>query len=214
MLLLDLPNAFKERVWPQVFVTRVLGSDDLPDVEILTLPSYESKDAIVSLEALAELLHTRQVEQFNMIGGSSVDHDERACFAALHQVILDAHIREDMLPWNPQQTEQYAETIYAAYPLPIMNSPLTGSSLMQLVTAAGSSAAFMAAFPHDLGHITLYFVVVGGTRIVLGAADGISIGLKQGLSHVILRWMGVPTNTANPTKRKAKSSKDEAGSAP
>jgi len=191
--------------WPQVFVTRVIGNEDLPDVEILTLPSYKSADAIKSIEALAELLHSHQVEEFKLIGGSSIDHDSRACLAALHQVILDAHVREDMPPWDPKQIEDYAEAIYASYPLPIMNSPLTGSSLLQLVTAAGGGAAFMAAFPHDLGHITLYFLVVGGTRIVLGAADGISIGLKQGLSHVILKWMGVPQATATAKKRKAKS---------
>ena len=194
--------------WPQVFVTHVIGDEDLPDVEILTLPGYKSVDAIKTIEELAALLHSRKVEEFELIGGSSIDHDSRACLAALHQVILDAHVREEMPPWDPKQIEHYAETIYASYPLPIMNSPLTGSSLSQLVTAAGGGAALMAAFPHDLGHITLYFLVVGGTRIVLGAADGISIGLKQGLSHVILKWMGVPRNSATPKKRKAKPASD------
>ena len=61
----------------------------------------------------------------------------------------------------------------------------------------------MAAFPHpDVGHITLYFVLIGGTRIVLGAADGVSIALRQGLSHILLKWMGVPTTTATSRKRK------------
>ena len=190
--------------WPQYFITRIVGNEDLPDVEILTLPQYESADPIKTLDELAAYLHSHQVEEFVPIGGSGIDHDSRACLAALHQVILDAHVREEMPPWDPKQIVSYAETIYASYPLPIMNSPLTGSSLLQLVTAAGGGAAFMAAFPHDLGHITLYFLVVGGTRIVLGAADGISIGLKQGLSHVILKWMGVPRTAATPTKKKAK----------
>ena len=195
--------------WPQFFVTRVVGNEDLPDVEILTLPRYETPDDIKTIDELAAFLHSHQVEDFVPIGGSGIDYDSRACLAALHQVILDAHVREEMPPWDPKQIELYAETIYASYPLPIMNSPLTGSSLLQLVTAAGGGAAFMAAFPHDLGHITLYFLVVGGTRIVLGAADGISIGLKQGLSHVILKWMGVPRTTATPKKRKAKSAEGE-----
>lgn len=61
----------------------------------------------------------------------------------------------------------------------------------------------MPAFPHpDVGHITLYFLLIGGTRIVLGAADGISIALKQGLSYILLKWMGVPVTTATPRKRK------------
>ena len=190
--------------WPQFFITHVVGNDDLPDVEILTLPRYEAPDAIKTIDELAAFIHSRQVEEFEPIGGSGIDYDSRACLAALHQVILDAHVREEMPPWDPEQIERYAETIYASYPLPIMNSPLTGSSLLQLVTAAGGGAAFMVAFPHDLGHITLYFLVVGGIRIVLGAADGISMGLKQGLSHVILKWMGVPRTAATPNKKKAK----------
>jgi len=127
-----------------------------------------------------------------------------ACRAALHQVIIDAALREN-LPWNPTRTETYADEIFSSYPVPVMNSPVSGSSLLQMVTAAGAGAAFMAAFSHpDLGRITVYFLIIGATRIVLGAADGIAIGLKQGLSHLILRWMGVPPQVANPTKRKSK----------
>jgi hypothetical protein len=55
-----------------------------------------------------------------------------------------------------------------------MRQPLSGSTLLQMVTAAGGSAAFMAAIPNaDAHHITLYFLLIGGTRIVLGAADAL-----------------------------------------
>jgi hypothetical protein len=191
--------------WPQFFITRIVGSEDLPDVEILTLPGYQSSSAIPDLEHLESLLLSHEVEEFQTIGGSSIYHDPRACLTALHQVVLDACVRENMLPWEPAQVQAYAETIYSEYPIPVMNSPVSGSSLMQMVTAAGSGAAFMAAFPHtDLGHITLYFLMVGGTRIVLGAADGIALGLKQGLAYILLKWMGVPKTVASPGKRKAK----------
>jgi hypothetical protein len=180
-----------------------MASEDLPDVEILTLPHYESRGAIPDLKHLERLLHSGSVEEFELIGGSGIDHGGAdACRAAIHQVIIDAAVRE-RLPWNPKGTEAYADKIFSSYPVPVMNSPVSGSTLLQMVTAAGGGAAFMAAFPHaELGHITLYFLMIGGTRIVLGAADGIAIGLKQGLSQVILKWMGVPRETANPSKRK------------
>ncbi len=108
---------------------------------------------------------------------------------------------------NPPSTEEYAQRVYSEYSVPVMNSPISGTSLKQLVATAGSGAAFMAAFPHpDLGHVTIYFLLVAGTKIVLGAADGISIGLRQGLSHLIMKWMGVPKLTANPKKQSKKRS--------
>ncbi len=187
--------------WPQFFLTRVVGSEDLPDVEILTLPAYLSASAIPKLEELQRQLMTS--EDLNTIGGSGIDHGGvEACLSALHQVIIDAGVREE-LPWQPERTREYADQVFTSQPVPVMNSPLSGSTLGQLVAAAGGGAAFMAACPHpDAGHITLYFVLIGGTRIVLGAADGISIALRQGLSHILLKWMGVPTTKATSRKRK------------
>ncbi len=31
--------------WPQFFLTRVIGNEDLPDVEMLTLPAYLGREA-------------------------------------------------------------------------------------------------------------------------------------------------------------------------
>ena len=45
--------------WPQFFLTRVVGSEDLPDVEILTLPAYLSAAAISTLEELQRQLMAR-----------------------------------------------------------------------------------------------------------------------------------------------------------
>lgn len=198
--------------WPQFFLTRVVGSEDLPDVEILTLPAYLSAAAIPDLEELQRQIMTR--EDFETVGGSGIDSGgTEACLSALHQVIIDAEVREE-LPWQPERIRQYAEQIFAAQPVPVMNSPLSGSTLQQMVEAAGGGAAFMAVFPYlDVGHITLYFVLIGGTRIVLGAADGISIALRQGLSHILLKWMGVPSTTATSRKRKKPASDGGATSA-
>lgn len=196
--------------WPQFFLTRVIGSEDLPDVEILTLSAFPSADAPLNLDELRRLIMAR--EDFETVVWSGIDYGgSEACLAALHQVIIDAEIREE-LPWQPERTRAYAEQVFSAQPVPVMNSQLSGSTLGQMLTAAGGGAAFMAAFPHpDVGHITLYFVLIGGTRIVLGAADGISIALRQGLSHILLKWMGVPATAA--TSRKRKSSAPGAGTA-
>src|ERR1700761_6072492 len=72
-----------------------------------------------------------------------------------------------------------------------------------MVAAAGGGGAFMAAFPNtDFQHVIIYFLLIGGTRIVLGASDGVSIALKRGLSHILLKWMDVPLTIANTAKQK------------
>jgi hypothetical protein len=186
----------------QFFVTRIIGTEELPDVEILTLPAYPSTDGILNLNGLQSL-----VQEYGLHIGSTprkID-GSGAGIAVLHQVIVDAEAREGF----PQLTELsrvYAEEIFCTQPVPVMNSPLTGSTLMQMVTAAGGSAAFMATGLNvDLKYISLYFLLIGGTRIVLGAADGISTALKMGLQHILLDWMGVPPTVASARKRKVAS---------
>jgi hypothetical protein len=73
----------------------------------------------------------------------------------------------------------------------------------------------MAVFPNvDATHIMLYFLLIGGTRIVLGAADGVSIALRQGLSYILLKWMGVPTTIASARKQKNAASRSNARNKP
>jgi hypothetical protein len=190
--------------WPQYLITRIVGTEDLPDVEILTLAYYPSSSAISELAQLQTLLLSPEFEEFK-IRSSAISYDPGACLAALDQVILDAYVREKMPECNPSRVSEYAEKIYSLYPVPVMNSPISGSTLLQMLTAAGSSAGFMAAFPHaTLGEITIYLLTVGTTRIALGAANGIATGLQQGLSHLLLRWMGVPKTAANPKKKTSK----------
>jgi hypothetical protein len=124
--MVDVPTDFGR--WPEVFITRVIGTEDLPDVEILTLPAYTSPEAVPDLEHLERLLLSRSVEEFETIGGSSVNHrGVDACQAALHQVIIDAAVREG-LPWSPERIAAYAGEIFSAHPLPVMNSPISGST--------------------------------------------------------------------------------------
>jgi hypothetical protein len=79
-------------------------------------------------------------------------------------------------------------------PIPVMHSPIEGTTLAHLFATTGSGAAFLAYFPHpDLGQIATYFLVVAGTKIVFGAAEGIGYALKHGLAYMILKWMGAPT---------------------
>ena len=171
---------------PQLFVTRVIGNEDQPDVEILTLPAYPSDIAMDIEQVRQEVLLS---DEFQVVRESRIEFGPNACLTALHRVIIDAGVREN-LPWEPvsdpddasNRYKTYAQEIFASQPVPVMNSPVSGSTLLQMVTATGGGAAFMAAFPSaDATHIAIYFLMIGGTRIVLGAADGISIGLKQGL---------------------------------
>ena len=83
--------------------------------------------------------------------------------------------------------------IYEAQPLPIMQSPLIGKTLAELAKAAGGGVAFYSMFPHPgVGEVAIFFLLIGGTRIIFGTSDGIANGLKHGLSYRIQKWMGVP----------------------
>jgi hypothetical protein len=76
-----------------------------------------------------------------------------------------------------------------------MKSPISGGSLKELLAAAaGPSAAFVAAAMH-LGwmHIVLYLILAVIARIAFGAADGISQGLKLGLSQRVRKAVQTPS---------------------
>ena len=77
--------------WPQFFVTRIVENEDLPDVEILTLPRYEASDAVKTIDELAAFLHLYQVEEFEPIGGSGIDYDRRGNPASRCRQSVKAH---------------------------------------------------------------------------------------------------------------------------
>lgn len=185
----------------QFFITRVVGTEDLPDLEILTLPAYKSVDAILNLNELQRRISNRDYGLKINSAPRTIDGSERY-IAIIHQAIVDAQVREN-IPQIIEASKVYAEEIFCTQPVPILNSPLTGSTLMKIVGAAGGSAAFMGVVNADIEHIALFFFLIGGTRIVLGAADGISSALKTGLEQVLLDWMGVPARVASARKRKA-----------
>jgi hypothetical protein len=111
----------------------------------------------------------------------------------LETVVTDAQQWES-LPKAPQTVGPYIDSIISSSPLPTMHSPVSDETLLHMIAAAGSSAALMASIhPVSLATaIPLYFLVIGGTRIVVGAADGIAIALREGISTILLKWMGVP----------------------
>ena len=57
--------------WPQFFVTRIVENEDLPDVEILTLPRYEASAAVKTIDELAAFLHLYQVEEFSRLAAQA-----------------------------------------------------------------------------------------------------------------------------------------------
>jgi hypothetical protein len=53
------------------------------------------------------------------------------------------------------------------------------------------------------GSVATYFLLLGGTRIVLGAANGVAKGLEIGLQEVIVHWLK-PTGTTGRRRGAAK----------
>src|SRR5262249_6499960 len=93
--------------------------------------------------------------------------------------------------------------IYYSQPLPTMQSPLIGKTFEELAKGAGQYAIFYQVFPHpDIGDLVVFFLLLGGVRIVLGTSDGIATALSQGLHHKLLKWMGVRAKTMPPRKKK------------
>ena len=107
------------------------------------------------------------------------------------------------MPASREQVRFSLERV-AWEPITVMNSPPVLTSLAKLFGTAGSGAAFLAYIPHpEVGQIVAYFLIIGGTKIVLGAADGISDGLKIGLRHLVLRMTGAPRDILESEKRSA-----------
>jgi hypothetical protein len=134
--------------WPQFYLTRVIGTRDLPDVEILTRPDYRLPNAISDLKELQ-----RQImidESFRPVRGSDTRDGADVCFHALFEAIADVQ-RENELPINYDLGVAYANQIFSSRPVPVMNSPLSGSTLLQMTASAGSGNAEHGE--HELGKL-------------------------------------------------------------
>jgi hypothetical protein len=186
----------REMPLPEFFLTRVVGGEGQPDVEILTLPPCKDPAALNADLLIREGL----VAAGYQIGPSTSGNNK--CFDALMQLIDEARMNEQQPP-DEQMLRRFATQIYTRQLVPVMNSPISGKTLAELVAAAGGSTAFMATFSTvDATHVSIYFLLIGGTRIVLGAADGISEALQYGLRHILLTAMGVPAIAAGSARQK------------
>lgn len=182
----DSPNSF--------FNTTVILNPTLPSLSILTLPPHPTYTAPTDRDELEW-------------GGRTVPLIGWGIrMRGLHPIDLDTAVseirkllREEMVA-NPDLYKRrdlfdLGRADISKQAFPVINSPISGTTLAQLFASTGSGAAFLAYFPHpDVGQIATYFAVVGGTKIVFGAADGIGYALKHGLAFNLLRWMGAPTS--------------------
>ena len=184
---------------PQYFITRIIGGGSLPDYEFITLPTDRSLQKYTD----------EDVEEWAKVTGDihfSDKFDDLHFFPIFQNMLYRAHGDLRALRSSPDLwvwLDEFAHDIYESQPLPIMQSPLTGKTLQEIVKAAGGGVAFYSIFPHPgPGEIAIFFLLLGGTRIILGASDGIAFALKHGLSHLLLKWMGVPQPKIPPIKEK------------
>ena len=174
----------------QFFVTHVVGSEELPNVAIITLPEYPYSESVSDMTQLMNYMSGEFIPRPDTL---TTDINPDHYRTLLADIVTDAQQREDFPP-TPQTLLPYVDSIISNCPLPTMHYPISGETLLHMITAAGSSAALLASF-NPIGAATaipLYFLIIGGRRIVLGASDGIAIALRQGLSTILLKWMGVP----------------------
>jgi hypothetical protein len=202
---------------PQYFTTRIIGGEDLPDYDFITLPadasfqSYKEED----MRRWTEISDSDTPALYSIF--SNPDH----FFELFVQMIvksarplsedsttLPSSSRIDLASYGVslsfyQSLSELAHDIYLSQPLPIMQSPLAGKTIAELAKGAGQGAIFYQIFPHPgLGDLVVFFVLLGGIRIVFGASEGIATALSHGLNYRLLKWMGVPVKTTSPRKKR------------
>ena len=175
----------------QLFITHVIGENGQPDIDIVTFPDQLGQPAIADFEEFR--VDMAEDEDFRPVRISQIVETTDVIQRALVQAIADGATQEGLSIY-PSTARDYAEAIYKTHPLPIMNSPLSGMSMSQMVEGASSTAAFLAVFQHGVGmhEIALWFLFVGGTRLIVGATDSCVTGLKKIVPHFMLKWTGVP----------------------
>jgi hypothetical protein len=167
---------------PAYFVTRIPGAGGLPEMEILTLAAHPEPAGQPRQDI------RRALTQAGFAVGEPLPRGHE--FDAVHDLV--GRYKAQLV--DGAAALDFAGTIYARQPLPVVNSPLTGRTLAELVTAAGGGTGFMATCPGaDTKPMVIYVLLIDGTRIVLGAAGGVSMALEQGLRHVLLRAMHGPS---------------------
>ena len=165
--------------WSQSFITRVDGVKDLPNVEIVTLPQSQSADGQSDmLQLMSYMSGNFKPLPDTLI--SAIGLDTYRDFLAT--LIRDADKRENY-PGVSEKLYPYIDSIISNCVLPVKRNPVSGETLHSLVKAAGpSSAAFLAMMHPGANEVLLYFMLIGGTPIVVGVSNTISKALAQRLS--------------------------------
>jgi hypothetical protein len=176
------------------FVTDIFTGPDYPeDIAIITLPhTAYSSDGEELVRLIANHLRSGIGYQFQIVDAGPIE------FETVGRLISDVALDESFaaheanLIYAPtEHLEGLVNHILYDVELPIQNSPITGTHLANLFSIGGTSA-YLAATTHiGFREIAIYFLMVGGTRIVLGASSGISEALQHGLKQVLLSWMNV-----------------------
>lgn len=185
----------------QHFVTQISPSiEGLPSFEILSLPGYHRPEDLRG--AVRDFAAGLTKGRRGRLTTANVDKKTIGpILDALLRSAIDANavVRSRTRPSVDALERRYGASVVPEYvallsstQIPMMRSPISGSSLAKLAAFGGIG---VLASLHDVSgqQIALYFLLLGGTTIVLGAAGGVSEALKQGLSHHLLKWMKVPS---------------------
>jgi len=209
------------------YTGRILGDGVLPDIDIITLPGIE-RNPLESFGHLAAATRqdgktaTEQVRFFlpiTRVAGAPFPPAGIAepIGALMHLMALSMGDIEAIS--ERERLERHVLRIFREYRIPVVNSPMEGKTLQELIAstvAAIPATAHLAVMPHEGGEIILCLAIWAGTRIIIGASRGIARGLDDGLHELILHWMrkvgGLPSKEKR--KRAAKSSVSVAADAP
>jgi hypothetical protein len=187
------------------FTTTVFLDQNLPSYSLITLPGRSSNRDNVERDTADAIL--RDAINQGMFAGGYLS----SSFVTVPGNLVESHIVVFLENTAAQADTSSATAIglrnaaseICSSPIPVMNSPIVGTTLNGLWKAAGGGAALLSTFPNIDGRtVALYFLVVGGTRIVLLASDGIGYALKHGLAYVLLKWMGAPTEFVEQENKK------------
>ena len=204
--------------WPQALSTRVFGDAGLPDLEIHTVPNYPEDDGwkeapfigsagpsaqkstvavrepgfATAGEKLAELQTAMRADASLTV--SSIRSGPDAAFGMLLQCVTQTGLPSASRPSEVQPVVNFARAVYSDYQIPVINSPLSGTTLAELANTASASASFVFSLASSASaeKYMIGVAVLGGCRIVISASQGIADGLKQSLEYWIKRALKVP----------------------
>lgn len=202
------------------------GSNPLSKV-----PSAASEDELGATPTRRQRAMAREIEDLHRsmradasLHVSSLQTEPAAVFGMLLRCLSSGNIDSKEQVEIDSSLVKFARSIYEEYQIPVVNSPLSGTTLLELANAVGPSASYVVSLakPASAEHYVIGVAMVGGTRIFMGAVDGLSKGLKTSLEYWIKRAFRVPQKIERPapperapetTRRKAPAKKKASASA-